>query len=325
MIIFPRVFATLVSDINTKLKDSGLFGTETALDHPDSYSASPLAQLVTATVGAQIDTDASIAYMANQLTPQTSTGAVLRKAFAEPLGINTNGKTDEQIRAQVLQMQAASYSRGSLVEVALSDDNVHSANFIKVDDNTAIIAVRPISSDYDWDALGLRFFEESDIGLFDLVGDIEVIVEPSSCLSYKIRQACPVFVAMNFTYRQSECAEFDEVAAAEKISEILNGAFYNVGESPNDILRRAIEGTDYPLSNVKLARRAKELDLTGEFDDATTVTIFGEEVVWAGSDLCEYCTPEAWQDTVSDCLTLWGWEYPIFDPQFITFTRSDAC
>lgn len=320
MIIFPRVFSALIKTLNDNLVATGKFGSETVLNRPEEYSASPLVQIATNIVGSQITTDEAIAYLFNQNDPNIASGSMLKKAYASQFGISTDGKTDEQIRAQYFQLRDSNQSVGSIESVMLQRDDVDSARFIRIDGDSGMIAIRGV---FDEQSVAEDIYTKTDIGLFKLVGDTSIVLEDAGCLEIKVQKACPLFVALNLTYDQAECKTFDEDARAIEIAKTLDDVFYNIGQHPSDILKR-LAGLDIHYYDVKLARRPRELRLEDP-DDGVEVTIDGENVIWASDTICERCSPQPWEVPSKDCINIEPWEYVLFDPQFITFTRVEKC
>ena len=75
--IIRKRMADLYSDFALRIKESGVFGTQTTVDAPDLFPADPLVQIMATTAGSLHELWEAVELWFSQLDPRTASGTYL--------------------------------------------------------------------------------------------------------------------------------------------------------------------------------------------------------------------------------------------------------
>lgn len=335
--IIRKRMADLFADFALRIKETGVFGTQTTVDAPDLFPTDPLVQIMSTTSASLHELWEATELWYSQLDPRTASGVYLESLHGLRLGITrADGQSDSEYRAAIL----AAFSRPArtdIVTVATARPDIDCAVLLTSTVENPIegiptpgnaLVVKGCNIDYQ--ALAADLYTYVDLGVHHLYGEVAAFYATSTggCVPYRFIEAKPVFVGVEVHgYYTADCGlspEEDVLAAIytrlrDTYSECGLGVGFNSATAALAI--GAVPG--FIVTSVNIARRAKQLwPADCPTDDAARVTICGNEVIWATSTTCGFSAGEVWCPSVNGCLDILPWEHVAFDPQFITLVQD---
>lgn len=335
--IVRKRMADLYSDFALRIKENGVFGTQTTADAPDVFAADPLVQIMATTSASLHEVWEAVELWYGQLNLETATGTFLDQLHGSRLGVlRAVGQTDESYRATLLAATARP-SRTAIETVAVGREDVECAKLVLSTPQApvegipapgAALVIKGCAVDYN--ALACSIADSVELGMYSLVGNRfgSCTLDNGSCLTYTFMEAVPVYAAMEVKGFYSDgCSRASTDTLREQIAAALTAATQcQIGSvvSGGSAMRvlSVIEG--FVVTEVRFARRARELWGNGcDPADAPKVMLCGIETPWVTSQTCGIGAGEVWCEPTEACLGLDPWEYIAFDQQFITVTVGE--
>lgn len=335
--IIRKRMADIYSDFALRIKESGVFGTQTTADAPDLFPTDPLVQIMATTSASLHELWEVVELWFAQLDPRTASGTYLEFLHGSRLGIaRAGGQTDSEYRAAILSAFSRP-ARTDIVTVATARPDIDCAVLLTSSTEAPIEGIPTPGNalvvkgcGVDFQALATDIYTYVDLGVHHLYGEVVAYHQPAvgGCITYNFMEAKAVFAAVEVHgYYTDTCGlspESDVLAAIyarlrDTYSECGLGIGFNAATASLAI--GAITG--FVVTDIRIARRAKELWPDGcALDDATHVMLCGVSTPWATSTTCAFDAGETWCAPVDGCLSILPWEHVSFDPQFITVVED---
>lgn len=333
--IIRKRMADLYADFALRIKESGVFGTQTTADLPDSFPTDPLVQIMSTTSASLHEVWEAVELWYTQLDPRTASGTYLEYMHGLRLGIARGvGQSDADYRIAILAALARP-TRTDIATVAAARPDIDCAVLLtSTVDNPLpnvptpgnVLVVKACAGVVDYHALACDIYASVELGVHEFYGEqIGSCVTPTGgCVLYKFSEAQPLFAAVQVTgYYTAACAGTAQVDVTASVLAKLNAAYAScaIGADVNTAVMFPVLGTieGFVVTDIKLARRPRQLWFN-DCDPATApkVTICAKEVPWVTSITCGLTAGEVWCAPAVPCLILNPWEYIAFDAQFIT-------
>lgn len=335
--IIRKRLADIYADFALRIKEGGVFGTQTTADEPDLFATDPLVQIMTTTGASLHEVWEAVELWYSQLDPNTASGAYLEHLHGNRFGIaRATGQSDADYRALILAALQRP-TRNNLLTIIEARDDVECAALLASTTAAPIegipapgnaIVVKGCAVDYA--SIAEQLYNSVELGLHQFYGDIVASYKPANggCVTYRFMEAIPVFAAIEVHgYFTEVCGSNDPDTIRAAVLAALNArlgvcALGGVFSSP---LALASIGTldGFVVTSVRVARRARQLWGSGcDAADAVRVTLCGVETPWATSITCGPGAGEVWCDPAEGCMTLAPWEYLAFDLDFVTLVED---
>jgi hypothetical protein len=337
--IIRKRMADLYADFALRIKEGGVFGTQTTADLPDTFPTDPLVQIMTTTTASLHELWEAVEFYYAQLDPKTASGVFLDNLHGQRVGIARGvGQTDESYREAILSALARP-TRNHIETVASARPDIDCAILLTSTVTDPIVGIPAPGNALvlkgcgvvDYNALAKDIYDTIELGPHQLHGDVIGSYAPNatSCATYRFFEADPIFPAMAIQgYFTATCGVTDIAAIKTTITATLNALYSacGLGAQLNAAVVTATLANlaGFIVTDVKLARRSRELwpmpcpDLSA----ATTVSICGVVTPWVTHEICGLKAGEVWCPPTSDCLQVKPWEYISIDPQFITVVED---
>lgn len=335
--IIRKRMADLYADFALRIKQGGVFGTQTTADAPDLFPSDPLVQIMATASASTHELWEAVELFYAQLDPNTASGVYLEYLHGARLGITRDpGQTDAEYRAAI-QAALARPLRHDLTVVAAARPDISCAVLLTSTADAPIEGVPAPGNmlvvkgcDPDYTALAEDLYNSVELGLHQFYGDVTASYQPpgGGCVTYKVQPAQPLFAAVEVHgYYTDSCGGSNADAVRSTVLARLQAEFDTcaVGTllSTATAMRAIGALSGFIVTDVRLARRARQLwgndcDPT----DAPMVTICGVETPWVTSITCGFNAGEVWCPLSSSCMDARPWEYLAFDEQFITVVED---
>lgn len=336
--IIRRRMADLYREFADRLKEGGAFGPQTTVDEPDKFPGDPLVQIATAATASAHELWEAVEYFYAQLDYKTASGIYLERMHGTRVGVLRGvGETDEDYKQRLSQLIEARPSRSSPEAIAMARPDVECAAIVlsttanPVEDIPAPGAMLVVKGcDIDYAALAQDLFNGVELGLHTWYGDIEVGYGPPNggCVQYRFQPAQPVFLAVEIIgYFTDPCMALTPESVIDtalgRLEPSILGCALGSRINAASVVTVIGQIDGFMVTGVRLARRAKQLVVGDcEPDGLISVELCGETIIWATSVVCGPGAGEVWCPGGQQCVDLRPWEYPTFDPRFITLTQD---
>jgi hypothetical protein len=335
--IIRKRMADLYADFALRIKETGVFGTQTTADAPDLFPADPLVQIMATTTASLHELWEVTELWYAQLDPRTASGSYLEFLHGQRLGIaRASGQTDAEYRAAIL----AAFSRPArtdIVTVATARPDIDCAVLLTSTPDAPIDGV-PVPGNalvvkgcnVDYDALAADIYAYVDLGVHHLYGEIRAFHAPETggCVVYRFMEAKAIYVAIEVHgYYTDTCGQDPGTTVVTSVYERLRDTYSECGLGIGfNSATAAIAINEIPgfvVTEIRVARRAKQLWATDcPLTDAVQVTQCETLVPWATAETCGFNAGETWCAPAEGCLDIRPWEHVAFDPQFITVVED---
>lgn len=336
--IIRKRMADLYADFAQRIKEGGVFGTQTTADAPDIFPTDPLVQIMTVTSASTAELWEAVEKWYQQLNLETAEGVYLEFVHGRRAGILRDiGQTDDSYRAAI-RGALASPARSTITTVATSLASIECAALVVSSVENPIpdvpapgnaLVIKGCNPDYD--ELAQALYDSVELGLHQFYGDIVASVRPpdGGCVTYRFIKAEPLFIALEIVgYFTTTCGEsiVDDIVTAStaRLTAAFSGNACALGGNFNSALAATLLSglPEFVVTEVRVARRARQLfpidcDFTG-----VAVDVCGVVTPWATATTCGTGAGEVWCEPVVGCVSLLPWEYVAFDTQFITVTED---
>lgn len=335
--IVRKRLADIYGDFALRIKESGVFGTQTTVDAPDTFPSDPLVQIMVTTGASIHEVWEAVELWYTQLDPATASGAYLEHLHGSRLGIlRAPGQTDTEYRATLLNALVRP-NRNNLLTVLDARTDVECAALLTSTVDNPIegipapgnaIVVKGCNLDYA--AMAGDLYNSVELGLHQFYGDKIGSHMPAAggCVTYRFMEAEPLYVALEVHgYYTEVCGTNGASTVQAAVLAAMQRAFPScrIGEGLNTATAMTAIGvlSGFVVTGVSMARRARQLWGNGcDPADAPKVTICGTETAWVSSITCGTNPGEVWCPPAPGCLDIKPWEYVALDAQFITVVED---
>ena len=332
--IIRKRMSDLYADFALRIKEGGLFGTQTTADAPDTFPTDPLVQIMATTSASLHELWEAVELYYAQLDRRTATGVYLEYLHGQGIA-RAVGQSDDDYRAILLNASARP-TRTDIITVTTARPDIECAALVfstaanpidGIPVGAATVVVKGCNGNVDYNALATDIFTHVELGTHQLYGPREGYhqVPGGSCITYKFTDAQPVYAALELIgYTTSACipvtGAIDIPAAAASILQMFMGScgIGNPISAPN-VVQALAALPGFVVTDVRMARRARQLWGNACVPaDAPKVMICGVETPWVTSITCGPTAGETWCAPSERCITPHPWEFVTFDAQFIT-------
>ena len=343
--IIRKRMSDLFSDFAARIKENGVFGTQTTADLPDQFATDPLVQIMATTSASLHEVWEAVELYYAQLDPRSADGIYLENMHGLRLGIARGaGQTVESYRSAILSAIQRP-TRNHITTIASARPDIDCAVLltttpdyqipgIPTPGNVLVVKGCPsgTAETIDYDALAEDIFNSVELGVHQLYGDKTGTHAPnaSSCITYQFMEAQPLFVAVEVDgYFTSSCGSSELAAQKSAIAVVLKDVYSScgLGSTVNEfIIRNALTRlSGFVATSIRLARRAPQLWGDGCAPvGAPLVEICGKTIPWVTSKTCGIGAGEIWCAPSTDCVNVNPWEYILVDEQFITVQEDET-
>jgi hypothetical protein len=331
--IIRKRMADIYADFALRIKEGGVFGTQTTADLPDTFPTDPLVQIMTTTSASLHEVWEAVELWYSQLDPRTASGVYLEHMHGLRLGISrASGQTDDEYRAVLLAAVGRS-TRTDIATVAAARPDIDCAQLVTSTVGVPIdgipapgnaLVVKGCNIDYA--ALAADIYNQIDLGVHQFYGDIVVphSTENGGCVAMTFMEARPLLAQVNVTgYYVGECVTTTEAAVRTFVRDRLSASFSScglgVGINAATAMLAIAAIPNFIVTGITFGRRARMLLGDGcTMDEPPLVTYCGEDIEWTTTEVCGFNAGEVWCAATEACVLVHPWEFLLFDERYLT-------
>lgn len=331
MLIEAKKQNEILSEMAVALESSGVLPSPNALMDADANASDPMVQMYVGFSSAVSEVYLQLENLQNQLDYRTANAQWLTSLHGSRFCVDLYGKTEEDARATIAQLDLNNVKNGDPVTAVMSAENVAFAKAIYGDETMLVVQNKQGLSIPDG-AMARALYEGVPAGFYEFVGDKSDTHIDGTCHTYKYQPAERVIIGLEVRGEIDPCLPSVWGDLANQIVHDFNCANrYVFGETvrAQDILQQINKIDGLKLTSVKIQKRGAKLSTVDcepdfvEFYDCDGVL---ETVNYTNTNTAE-CANSAgylWCDEYTDCAQMKQWEYPVLHPEHITFIDEVA-